>query len=64
MSTGEQEGTGRPRRVDSGEILEGALDRVDGLPDTLAAELLAELGRDDGNRVQRIQKAIESTANG
>lgn len=64
VSTGEVEGAGRPRRVVAGEVLESALDGLDGVTEALAAELLAELGRGDANRAQRIQSAIESATDG
>lgn len=64
MSTGVHEGSGfpRPRRVDAGEILDGALDGLDDVSDTLADLLCAELGRADATRAQRIQEAIERAA--
>ena len=64
MSSEEPDDVGRRVRVDTGEILVGALERLGSTPESLSVELLAVLDKDDANRVQRIQSAIESATDG
>lgn len=49
-------------RIDAEGILDKALDGLEGMPDGLVDALLAEVGRPDANRVQRIEDAIRGTA--
>lgn len=64
MSSDEPDDVSRRVRVDTGDILVGALERLGSTPESLSVELLAVLDKDDANRVQRIQSAIESATDG
>ena len=56
-------GSTTPSRVDAEEILETALVGLEAVPDQLVDALLAELGKPDTSRAQRIQGAIKGAAN-
>ena len=57
-----KDGSATPARVDAEEILEKALGGLEGMPDDLVDALLAELGKPDTNRIQRLEDAFKGAA--
>jgi hypothetical protein len=55
-------GSASPARVDAEQILGKALGGLQGMPDGLVDALLAELGKPDTNRIQRLEDAFKGAA--